>query len=107
MSFFVNHRPNDTHQVDTLYLPHDKVGGKAFKYALTVVGIAPRYKNEEAMTGRSATMIADAVTKIHARGLLRWPGSSQCDDGSEFKAAFNQLMLKKQIRIHRGILGNH
>ena len=71
------------------------------------MGIASRYTNEEAMTGRSATMIADAVTKTHAPSPHRWPRSIQWDGGSEFKAAFNQLMLKKQIRIHRGLPGNH
>ena len=35
--------PNNTHQVDLLYLPHDKVRGKPFKYTLTIVDVASRY----------------------------------------------------------------
>ena len=36
--------PNEVHQADILYLPHDKQR-KVYKYALTVVDIASRYKD--------------------------------------------------------------
>ena len=36
--------PNAVHQADLLYLPHDHVGRCTYKYALTVVEIASRYK---------------------------------------------------------------
>src|SRR5688572_15384841 len=39
-------RPNTVHQADLLYLPHDKVGRKKYKYALTLVDVASRYKKE-------------------------------------------------------------
>ena len=34
--------PNSVHQVDLLFLPHDKRGRKIYKYALTVVDVASR-----------------------------------------------------------------
>lgn len=36
--------PNEVHQADLLFLPHDRVGRLTFKYALTVVDVASRIK---------------------------------------------------------------
>ena len=36
--------PNDVHHADLLFLPHDRVRRKTFRYALTVVDAASRYK---------------------------------------------------------------
>ena len=36
-------KPNDIHQADILYLPHDKYEKKIFKYALNIVDVASRY----------------------------------------------------------------
>ena len=42
------------HQADLLFLPHDKLprGKKVYKYALTVVDVASRYKAAEALTSK-------------------------------------------------------
>ena len=41
--------PNEVHQADLLFLPHDRPGKgkKLYKYALTVVDVASRYKEAE------------------------------------------------------------
>ena len=41
--------PNRVHQADLLFMPHDKLprGRKVFRYALTVVDVASRYKEAE------------------------------------------------------------
>ena len=36
--------PNEVHQADLLFLPHNRNGRKTFRYALTVVDVASRYK---------------------------------------------------------------
>ena len=41
---FTEDRPNAIHQADLLFLPHDRVGRKTYKYALTLVDAASRYK---------------------------------------------------------------
>ena len=43
--------PNEVHQADLLFLPHDRVGRRNYKYALAVVDVASRY--EEAEQGRN------------------------------------------------------
>ena len=46
--------PNSVHQADLLFLPHDKPARsrKIYKYALTVVDIASRYKEAEPLTSK-------------------------------------------------------
>ena len=39
--------PNKVHQADLLFLPHDRVGRRTYKYALTVVDVASRYKEAD------------------------------------------------------------
>ena len=104
---FVNITPNDTHQMDLLYLPHDTIRRKRFKYALTVIDIASRYKDAEPLTDKSASSVSVAIQEIYRRGPLTYPRMIQVDDGKEFKGQFNQLMLKHKVEIKRGIPGNH
>ena len=104
---FVNIHPNHTHQMDLLYLPHDRIRRKRFKYALTVVDIASRFKDAEPLTDKSAMAVSVALQTIYRRGPLKYPKMVQVDDGKEFKGAFNQLLLKHRIQVKRGIPGNH
>ena len=39
--------PNEVHQADLLFLPHDRIGRKTFRYALTVIDVASRYKEAD------------------------------------------------------------
>ena len=39
--------PNEVHQVDLLFLPHDRVGQKTFCYSLMVIDVALHYKEAE------------------------------------------------------------
>ena len=61
--------PNEVHQADLLFLPHDRVGRKTFRYALTVV--ASRYKEAEPQTSKTAAEVADGLARIYTRSPLR------------------------------------
>ena len=50
---FDEDKPNDVHQADLLFLPHDRLGRKTFKYALTIVDVASRYKEAEPLSTKS------------------------------------------------------
>lgn len=67
--------PNEVHQADLLFLPHDRPprARKTYKYALTVVDVASRYKAAEPLTTKTAKEVADALAHIYKRGPLRWP----------------------------------
>ena len=46
--------PNEVHQADLLFLPHYRVGRKTYKYVLTVVDAASRYKEAEPLATKEA-----------------------------------------------------
>lgn len=99
--------PNEVHQADLLFLPHDKVGRKTFKYALTVVDVASRYKEAEPLTSKTAAEVADALSRIYRRGPLKWPKLLQVDPGREFMGAVSQLLAKHNVLVRRGRVDIH
>src|SRR6218665_2524846 len=104
---FDEDRPNAVHQADLLFLPHDRVGRKTYKYALTVVDVASRYKEAEPLADKSASEVAAALGRIYKRGLLTWPNLLQVDPGREFMGAVNQLLAKHNVQVRRGRVGSH
>ena len=101
--------PNKVHQADLLYLPHDRPPrySKTFKYALTVVDVASRYKEAEPLTTKEAKEVATALERIYNRGPLKWPKLLQVDPGREFMGAVNQLLSKHTVEVRRGRVDIH
>ena len=85
--------PNEVHQADLLFLPHDRIGRKTFRYALTVIDVASRYKEAEPLS-KTAAEVADALSRIYRWGPLKWPKLLQVDPGREFMGAVSQLLAK-------------
>ena len=96
--------PNSVHQADLLFLTHDKLPrGKFFyKYALTVVDIASRYKGAEPLTSKNSDEVAKAFQSIYRRGPFTWPQMLQVDPGREFMGAVTKEMEKDKTYIRRG-----
>ena len=94
--------PNSVHQADLLFLPHDKLRRKIYKYALTVVDIASRYKEAEPLTSKNSDEVARAFQSIYRRGPLTWPHMLQVDPGREFMGAVTKEMVKHKTYIRRG-----
>ena len=99
--------PNEVHQADLLFLPHDRVGRKTFRYALTVVDVASCYKEAEPLTSKTAAEIADALSRIYRRGPLKWPKLLQVDPRHEFMGAVSQLLAKHSVQVRRGRVDIH
>ena len=99
--------PNAMHQMDVLYLPWDKFKRKTYKYALTVVDVASRYKEAEPLTSKIASQVADAIKKIYGRSPLTWPAVARVDAGTEFKGEFKQLFRAKNVELIEGVPGVH
>ena len=93
--------PNSVHQVDLLLLPHDKPprGKKIYKYALTVVDIASRYKEAEPLTSKDSGEVARAFQSIYRHSPLTWPQMLQVDPGHEFMGGATKEMEKHQTYI--------
>ena len=100
-------RVNEIHQADLLFLPHDKVGRKAFRYALVVIDVASRYKDAEALTSKESQEVAKAFEKIYSRKKLRWPKRIMVDPGKEFMGYVTKLMERHNVKIQRSEAGNH
>ena len=99
--------PNEVHQTDLLFLPHDRVRRKIFRYALTVVDIASRYKKAEHLTSKTAAEVADGLARIYKRSPLRWPKILQVDPGREFMGSVSQLLAKHSVQVRRGRVDIH
>ena len=99
-------RVNEIHQADLLFLPHDRVGRKTFRYALVVIDVASRYKDAEALTSKESQEIAKAFEKIYSR-KLNWPKTLIVDPGKEFMGSVTKLMERHNVKIQRSEAGNH
>ena len=96
--------PNEVHQADLLFLPHDRSlrSRKTYKYALTVVDVASRYKEAEPLASKESAEVATAFSTIYKRSRLKWPKLLQVDPGREFMGAVNKLMKSQNVKIRRG-----
>ena len=99
-------KPNQIHQADLMFLPHDTVRRKTYRYALVVIDIASRYKDAKALTSKDSGEVANAFERIYAR-KLKWPRTLMVDPGTEFKGDVTSLMNKHHVTIQRSEAGNH
>ena len=93
--------PNDIHQADILYLPHDKLKKKIYKYALNVVDVASRYKGSYQLTTKNAKEVAQAFQWMYKNTELNFPKTLIVDDGKEFYSEVTKLMEKYYVIIQR------
>ena len=96
--------PNAVHQADLLFLPHDKLpkGKKIYKYALTVVDVASRYKAAEPLVSKESEEVSRGFAQVYRRGPLKWPQLLQVDPGREFMGAVTKAMENNKTAISRG-----
>jgi len=99
-------KTNYIHQADLLFLTHDTVKRKTYKYALLVVDVALRYVDAEALTSKDSSGIAKGFEKIYSR-KLKWPNTMIVDPGTEFMGDVTKLMKKKGVQIQRSEAKNH
>ena len=89
-----------------LFLPHDKVERKTYKYALVVIDVASRYKDAEPLTSKNSSEVARAFCTIYSR-KLQWPQKIIIDPGREFMGDVTSLFGKHKVTIQRSEAGNH
>ena len=105
MSLFA--RPNDIHQADILYLPHDKFKKKTYKYALNVVDVASRYKGSYQLTTKNAKEVAQAFQWMYENTPLTYPKTLIINDGKEFYGDVTKLMENHDVMIQHGDPSQH
>ena len=100
-------KPNDIHQADILYLPHDKFKKKVYKYALNIVDVASRYKGSYQLAIKNIKEVAQAFQWIYEITPLTYPKTLIIDDGKEFCGDMTKLMEKHDVMIQRGDPSQH
>ena len=83
--------PNEMRQFDLLYIPSDTLYGNKYKYILSGIDVASRYKVVRPLTTKQAKDIADIIANIYKVGPLTYPKIFRCDNGSEFKAEVTKM----------------
>ena len=99
-------KPNDIHQADILYLPHEKFKKKTYKYALNIVDVASRYKGSYQLTTKNSKEVSQAFQWIYENTPLNYPKMLIIDKGSELHGDVTKLMEKHDV-IQRGDPSQH
>ena len=95
--------PNQLHQFDLLYMPHDVVYSTTYKYILTGIDVASRYKIARPLRTKKASDVAFLLKTIYGNKKipLDYPVEFQCDNGSEFKSEVTKLLETHDVEIRR------
>ena len=91
--------PNEMHQFNLLYMPLDTLYGNKYKYILSGIDVASRYKVARPLRTKQAKDVAEMIADIYKVGALTYPKIFQCDNGSEFKAEVTKMLEKHEVRI--------
>ena len=91
--------PNEMHQFGLLYMPSDSLYRNKYKYILSGIDVASRYKVTRPMRTKWAKDIAEMIANIYKASPLNYPSIFQCDNGSKFKAEVTKLLEKHEVRI--------
>ena len=92
------------HQFDLLYMPSDTPYGNKYKYILAGIDAASRYKVVRPLRTKQARDVAEMIADIYKVGQLMYPGTFQCDNGSEFKGEVIKMLVKQEVKIQRATM---
>ena len=100
-------QPNKMHQFDLLYMPGDILYGTKYKYILTGIDVASRFKVVRPLKTKTAKEVCQALEDIYKIRPLKYPEIFQCDNGSEFKGEVTKLFEKHGVKINRSTTKYH
>ena len=93
-------KPNEQHQFDLHYMPHNLFEGNTYKYILTGIDVASRYKVARPLRTKKSSELAFVLEAIYKKGgAFKYPKTFQCDNGSEFKKEVTKLLEKHNFEI--------
>ena len=91
--------PNEMHQFDLLYMPSDTLYGNKYKYILSGIDVASRYKVARPLKTKQPKDVADMIADIYKADPNTYTKIFQCDNGGEFKAEVTKMLEKRKVRI--------
>ena len=80
-------------------MPSEKLYGNKYKYILSRINVASRYKVTRPLRMKQVKDIANMITDICKVGSLSYHKVFQCDNGSEFKAEVPKMLEKHGVMI--------
>ena len=93
-------KPNKMHQFDILYVPSNVVYGTEYKYILTGIDVASRYKVARSLRNKKADEVAFVLEAVYKKGGdFKYPKIFHCDNGSEFKSKVTKLIESHSVEI--------
>ena len=101
--FYVT-KPNQLHQMDILYMPYKR---GTYRYILTIIDTASRYKAAEPLKDRTSETVKKAIEKIYKETKLKFPKEINVDKGSEFKSAVLDLYKKNDTQVNVSETSHH
>ena len=97
-------KPNEQHQFHLLYILYNLFEGNTYKYILTGIDVASRYKVARPLMTKKSSEVAFLLETIYKKGGVK--KVFQCDNGSEFKNEVTKLLEKHNVDIRRGLCGS-
>ena len=93
-------KPNEQHQFNLLYMPHNLFEGNMYKYILTGIDLASRYKVGRPLRSKKSSEVAFVLETIYKKGgVFKYPRVFQCGNSSEFKNEVTKLLEKHNVDI--------
>ena len=93
-------KPNEQHQFDLLYMPHKLFEGNMYKYILTDIDVASRYKVARSLTTKKSSEVSFVLEGIYKKGgVFKYPKTFQCENGSEFKTKWQSCLKNTMLRL--------
>ena len=80
-------------------MPSDTFYGNKYKYILSRIDVASRYKVVRPLRTKQAKDVADMIANIYKVDPLTYPKIFQCHNGSEFKAEVIKMLEKHEVKI--------
>ena len=80
-------------------MPHNLLEGNTYKYVLTGIDFASRYKVSRPLRTKRSTKVAFVLEAIYKKGgVLKYPKTFQCDNRSQFKNEVTKLLEKHNVK---------
>ena len=90
---------NEMHQFDLLYMLWIHYMEIRYKYILSGINVASRYKVARPLRTKQAKEVADMIADIYKVGPLTYSKIFQCDNGNNFKAEVTKMLEKHEVTI--------
>ena len=95
-------KPDEQHQFDLLFMPHNLFEENTYKYILTTIDVASRYKVSRSLRTKKSGKVVFILETIYKKGdVFKYPKVFQCDNGPEFKNEVTKLLEKHDVDIRR------